>query len=154
MNFNYLCAVVLVGSFLAGCSSTPDKYAWTKDLPVAAESTFKEARRQDIRIVNLYETRKVDGKMYVRGQGYAEVNDKDNKYFWQSKKAPVLEITVTEPNSEPYRQCQILFDQMKSKNRALQLLGDGFFVAKGNEEDGFIGVFRIDRIEKCVLTSP
>ena len=149
-----LTAPILI-ALVSGCASKPpDKYSWTKELPVAAESTFKEARRQDIRIIDLYETREVDERVYLRGLGYAEVNDKDNKFFWQEKKAPVLEVTIMNPDSELYRQCRILFDQMKSKKRAVQILGEGFFVSKGNEDDGYIGVFKIDRVTKCVLTTP
>lgn len=138
---------------LSHCASKEDRYGWVNDLPVEAESSFKEARRQDIRLLQLYEVREAKGQRYVRGLGYADVNDGDNKFHWEAKKPPVLEITVTKPDAEAFRQCQILFDQMNSQKRGVQILADGFFVAKGNEEDGRIGVFRIDRIEKCVTFS-
>jgi hypothetical protein len=138
---------------VAGCSSTPDKEAWLKDLPVEAQTSINGIRRQDIRLVKIYETKQVDGQLWMRAKGYADINDRTGKYFWGAKHLPNLEITIVKPDSDEFKQCQILMDQIDTKHRELQVLGDGLFSAKGNENDGFVGIFRVDRVASCALGS-
>jgi len=143
--------LVLGFLLLGGCASKPDKQAWLKDLPVAAQTSLNGARHQDIRLLKLYETKDVDGQLWMRGKGYADVNDRTQKFFWDDKNPPNVEITIVKPDSEPFRQCRILLDQMESKRRGVQLQGEGLFSAKGNEDDGYVGIFRIDNVDGCVL---
>lgn len=138
--------------FFTGCASKPDKEAWLKDLPVEAQTSINGIRHQDIRLLKLYETKDVDGQIWMRGKGFADVNDRTVKFYWGEKNPPNLEITIAQPDSEPYRQCRILLDQMDSKKKGVQILGEGLFSAKGNEDDGYVGIFRIDSVTKCVLS--
>lgn len=144
------CSAVLAG-LVSGCASKPDKEAWLKDLPVQAQTSLNGIRHQDIRLLKLYETKEVDGQLWMRGKGYADTNDHTSKFFWESPDAPNVEVTIVKPDAETFKQCQILFDQMASKRRQVQLKGEGLFSAKGSEDSGFVGIFRIDVVDGCVL---
>ena len=143
--------VSVLVALLSGCASKPDKEAWLKNLPVEAQTSLNGIRHQDIRLTKIYETKEVDGQIWMRGKGYADVNDRTSKFFWDEKNPPNLEITIVKPDVESYRQCRILFDQMTTKKRGVQLQGEGLFSAKGNDEDGYVGIFRIDSVGQCTL---
>jgi hypothetical protein len=129
---------------------TRDKKEWIKDLPVEAGTTLQQqGRAQLIRFSEVREVKDAGASYWVAGSGYAKVNDGITDYFWNSTKAPHLEVTIESEQLLPKAgACRALFEEATGAAQRIELKGEGDFSA-GMKNGKYLGVFRLKRATAC-----
>lgn len=147
-------AVIFGGMvLLLSCAHKEDKFKWVHDLPVEAGISNTKSPRQTLVLTKIIDHQEISGELWIRALGYADTNNGTAKYFWEKENLPNLEITFHHAKDPKTMECSLLMDDIASKKRKLYIHALGLFNAKGGEEEGYIGIFRLDSIISCSLGS-